>query len=437
MISPTVPEIGPAISSQVCNFLAIGIYLPHNIPHIQDNINLLGGKMPHRFCIFAITALLVVSFCHRLFAAADKDYCVGAYYYPWYTDANFVNGDLSRNQTLIFHLKPRMSPQLGWYSQTRPEIISQHYKWAKYAGIDFFVTSYWGRGSITDNTTRDHMFGNPNRGNIKLAVFFEPTIRAADVTGEINYLCDNYFNRDGYFRIDNKPVIFVYLTRTMTDPILAAYTGNIRKAARDKGVGEVYIVGDEMFGFAKERFKPGRVKLLDAITNYDVYGHLGHLGAGGRYVSAANLDAWKVENALWQAKTHKVERDFIPAVTPGFNDKAVRPGHEPKSRKLNNDSGEFGSLFAGLLEGARQNADHDMIMITSWNEWYEDTQIEPTAIAPPTNIDDSPTARDYTRRLYYNGYGTLYLDIVRDKTTQSAVDNSARQPDTSAANARE
>ena len=25
-------------------------------------------------------------------------------------------------------------------------------------------------------------------------------------------------------------------------------------------------------------------------------------------------------------------------------------------------------------------------MITSWNEWHEDTQIEPVAIAPPTPI---------------------------------------------------
>ena len=147
----------------------------------------------------------------HLFAATDTDYCVGAYYYPWYTDENFDNGDLTRKHTLIYHLKPSLSPELGWYSQTNPEVISQHYKWAKYAGIDFFITSYWGKGSSSDKTISQFMFDNPDRGDIKLAVFFEPVITLANLASEMNYLCDNYFKRPGYFRIDKKPVIFVYL----------------------------------------------------------------------------------------------------------------------------------------------------------------------------------------------------------------------------------
>ena len=166
--------------------------------------------------LFSITivSLLTLSCYSKLFAAADKDYCVGAYYYPWYTDEKFENGDLSRKQTLVYHLKPSLSPELGWYSQTHPEVISQHYKWAKYAGIDFFITSYWGQGSSSDKTISQYMFDNPDRGDVKLAVFFEPVITLANLANEMNYLCDNYFKRPGYFRIDNKPVIFVYLTRT-------------------------------------------------------------------------------------------------------------------------------------------------------------------------------------------------------------------------------
>ena len=183
-----------------------------------------------------------------------------------------------------------------------------------------------------------------------------------------------------------------------------------------------------MFGLT-ERFDADRAKLLDAITNYDVYGHLKHLGAMPPYVTSANLDEWKSVNGLWQAKTNKIGKDFIPAVTPGFNDTAVREGHEPTSRKLNGDSGQFGSLFSGLLDRAKSNADRNMIMVTSWNEWYEDTQIEPTAVAPPTNVDDSATGHNFTRDLYYNGYGTLYLDILRDKTALSAPPGSTVKTD--------
>jgi hypothetical protein len=351
------------------------------------------------------------------FAAKGKNYMVGAYYYPWYTDEKFQNSGLTRSHTLIYHLKPQITPELDWYSQTHPKVVSQHYKWAKYAGVDFFVTSYWGKDTPTDKTIRECMFDNPDRGNIKLAVFFEPDITLKNVSAQTEYLCDNYFKHPGYFRIDNKPVIFVYLTRVMNDANLAEYIKSIRTAARDKGIGEVYIVGDEVFGGA-DRFSAKRVSLLDAITYYDVYGNLGELGASSQYVTTANLNTWESTNKLWQARAHRIGREFIPAVSPGFNDSAVRDGHPPKSRKLNNDSSAFGTLFAGLLDRAKSIADRNMIMVTSWNEWYEDTQIEPTSTASPTNIDDSNTASGFTQGLYYNGYGMLYLDILHNKTSQ-------------------
>jgi hypothetical protein len=58
-------------------------------------------------------------------------------------------------------------------------------------------------------------------------------------------------------------------------------------------------------------------------------------------------------------------------------------------------------------------------MVTSWNEWHEDTQIEPVTPAPATNLDDG--GGYYTDGLYYNGYGMLYLNILRDKTTMLAL----------------
>ena len=153
----------------------------------------------------------------------------------------------------------------------------------------------------------------------------------------------------------------------------------------------MYIAGDEMFG-RSARFNAQRVKMLDAITNYDVYGHSA-ARFDGTICNNYQYNEWKNENDLWKKKANAIGRDFIPAVAPGFNDKAVREGHEPKSRKLNTNTAEFGSLFAALLDKAKLSADRNMIIVTSWNEWYEDSQIEPTKTAPPTNIDDSITGR--------------------------------------------
>jgi hypothetical protein len=55
-----------------------------------------------------------------------------------------------------------------------------------------------------------------------------------------------------------------------------------------------------------------------------------------------------------------------------------------------------------------------MILITSWNEWNEDTAVEPVAPAPATS-DDASGSQLYTQGYAYEGFGTTYLDIVGER----------------------
>ena len=381
--------------------------------------------MAQKLTIVTVIALFLLP-CTTSYAAADKDYFVGAYYYPWYGNNNFHDGsDPTGKNSLVYHLNPRITPQLGWYNQYNSSVISQHYKWAKYAGINFFITSYWGRYSDEDYVIRNCMFNNPDRGDIKLAVFLEPSITPVDhvvtpaeITDQTNYLCDHYFNQSGYFRIDYKPVIFIYVTRAMTDPNLTMCISTIRTAARDKGIGEVYIVGDEVWGSPNTSpAEISRIDQMDAVTNYDIYGNIGR----PRFATDSILNTWQSRNTLWKTFVNGRGKQFIPAVSPGFNNRGIGADMPACSRKLNNENNAFGTLFSGMLDRAKAAADMNMIMVTSWNEWHEDTEIEPTISAPPTNIDDSKTTQNYTQGLYYNGYGMLYLNILRDKTTTLAL----------------
>jgi len=57
-------------------------------------------------------------------------------------------------------------------------------------------------------------------------------------------------------------------------------------------------------------------------------------------------------------------------------------------------------------------AANNILMVSTFNEWHEDTAIEPTIVAAPTTNDDTGT-HALTQGYSYTGYGNLYLDQLR------------------------
>jgi len=86
------------------------------------------------------------------------------------------------------------------------------------------------------------------------------------------------------------------------------------------------------------------------------------------------------------------------------------------SRKLTEKSDE-GSLFLYQLQKALPLVDpavDSMILVNSFNEWHEDTQIEPTAMGGSATEPEMLTGG-----LEYVGYGERYLDILKSQTRKS------------------
>mmetsp|Transcript_16720 Transcript_16720/g.25951 ORF Transcript_16720/g.25951 Transcript_16720/m.25951 type:complete len:477 (-) Transcript_16720:15-1445(-) len=349
---------------------------------------------------------------------------VGVYYYPWHSN------DFHGGKYLRADLEPKQYPALGEYDDRKASVIAKHLEWSKYANINLWVSAWWGPGRRTDTTLKDYILPHddlPDSG-VKIALLYETTgridtnalndtaVATRRVYDDIDYVAKNYFDDDNYHRIDGRPVVLIYISRWLeTYELLDEVVGLMRNASADNG-HDVYIIGDQVWGNAPgDDYEP--FEILDAVTNYDVYGNMNRK----YYAAQDGVDSYHAKQVAWKNAAKRQNCGFIPSVTPGFNDAAVRDGHIPVSRKLSETS-EFGTLFKANLANALtilDDATGSMFLITSFNEWHEDTQIEPVEdnvfqldLNRTTNL---PT--NLTYGLEYQRYGTLYLQLLRDATS--------------------
>ncbi|MEX0677922.1 MAG: hypothetical protein WD063_12650 [Pirellulales bacterium] len=365
-------------------------------------------------------AIALVAFCAA--SPCPGEVVVGAYYYPWY--GPFAGGhDL--NQSVRGHLVPPQPPAIGAYSSRDPKTISAHIDQSHWGNISFWAVSWWGPNSAEDATFRDAILAHPRHAELKYAVHYESTGRLGSIDNpdftnlvpDFRHLANNYFANPSYLRVDGRPVVFMYVTRAYFNSQAARdAVAELRTLMKSKFQLNPYLVGDDLFIGGVDR---GRAKLWDAITDFDVYGTV--LQQKGS-TAAALVELAKVYDDA-RAAIAPLGIAFVPTASPGFNDKGVRGGHPAAPRYLvDGPKSRPGDLFARMLTNVAvprtDPAAGNILMINSFNEWHEDTQIEASGIAPPTNVDDSGKDR-FTEGHYYEGYGEKYLKILRAATVRS------------------
>ena len=351
---------------------------------------------------------------------ADTDYLVGVYYYPWHGD-NFHNGDGYMRKELT----PAHQPSLGEYNDSDPAVIAEHMKMFRKANIGLLVTSWWGPDRVEDSNTKDVIMEHEDVGNLKIALHYETTGRlgtggAGDQLqmprSDIEYMCEHYFNHPNYYKIDGRPVIFMYISRVLHSAGTLEQALLTMRSTASKCGHNLYLIGDSVFEKAPDpttenlMSHSGTLMLLQImmymVLKVDLMGML----------EQSKVDVYYQQQAGWKEQAIKEECHYIPAVSPGYNDRGVRmeSNHPPLSRRITATSDE-GSLFHYQLKQAKQLVDtkvDNLILVNSFNEWHEDTQIEP-AVGDPAN---SPF--NYTQGLEYVGYGDLYLDILGAATSK-------------------
>ncbi len=364
-------------------------------------------------------------------------YLVGAYYYLWYPR------HFQKKRYLRRALDPPQVPVLGIYRSGAAKTVEKQIAWCSRFGIDFLAVSWWPNRPALDWTLRAGLLAAENLTDIRWCIFYETqdlgidrasgTIiwneqKIARLLTDLHSFADDYFPHPSYLKIAGRPVIILYLTRNFHGSG-AEVLGRVREEMRRRGV-DLFIIGDEVFWKVAaagpdpsapptwtETPQKRRIELFDAITSYNMYEsrRLDHQGYGSqsRYLP-------EVEEKYRQYRAVAGDQTvFIPNLIPGYNDRPyrMRRDHYPIPRQWAKGEAE-GSLFSIAFDRLGLNfADPKLpiILITSFNEWIEDTAIEPLSAAPPTDRDLSPEGDLCTQGYLYSGFGRTYLEIIRDK----------------------
>lgn len=347
-----------------------------------------------RFVCFGILVLATFSCTLPLFyvvaaenTGSGKD-LIMAYYYPWY-----IKGDWTRH-------KYQGAPVLGQYGTDDPAVAEKHIDWAAGAGIDSLIVSWWGPGSLTDKHFSKGFLQAKNLESVKFAFIYEAfgvldkeDGKADSIVDFSNpgpmkkmlsdFMCmrDQYFKNPSYLRIGRKPVVVLYVTRQF----VKFGREHIQSLEKDLGM-ELFLIADEAFIDAQSDPVTARngivsdgKSVFDAYTAYNMFENK-NVREGESALDYMRREAFPVYEK-WGSRTV-----FCPHVMPTYHDfrgNRILKGTPEEFRKMIDEVRKIASIPVG--QGINK-----IIMVTSFNEWWEGTTIEPSS-----------------------GYGTSYLDVIQ------------------------
>lgn len=273
-----------------------------------------------------------------------------AYYYIW-----FDPGSWSRAKVDY--------PQLGRYSSDDVNVMRQHVRWAKAAGIRGFIVSW--KSTPTLDARLDALVSIAEAEDFKLVIIYEGLdfnrnpLPASQIDADIGSFVSRYANR-APFDLFEKPVV--------------VWSGIWQYSREDvQKISQHWR--NQVLLLATEKNVQGYQRVADLVDGNAYYWSSVNPETNGGYQD--KLDAMsKVihdNHGLW-----------IAPAAPGFDARLVG-GTTVVDRK-------DGATFRKQMDNAL-NSSPDAVGIISWNEFSENTYIEPS-----------------------RKYGDLYLQVLADMT---------------------
>ena len=259
-----------------------------------------------------------------------------AYYYIWFDESSW-----DRAKTDY--------PLLGRYSSDDRAVMEKHIQWAKEAGIDGFLVS-WKHTERLDRRLAQ-LIDVAEAEDFKLGIVYEGLdferhpLPAATVAADLDVFLDRYAGRDAFKMYERPLVIWSGTWRFSTEDI-----ESVAGPRRD------------------------RLMLLATEKNVEGFQRVEHTVDGDAYYwSSVNPDTYPDypgKLASVGAAVHAAGGTWIAPAAPGFDAKMVG-GTSVVAR---NDGQTLRREMAAALESAP-----DAVGLISWNEFSENTYVEPSS----------------------------------------------------------
>jgi hypothetical protein len=297
---------------------------------------------------------------------SEPSYKVAAFYYPWYgtpeIDGKWVHWG-QNGHTPPADIGSDFYPVLGPYSSNDAEVVDQHMRWLRAAGVGVIIVSWWGQGDHEERPV-PLILKTAEHYNIKVAFHIEPyNTRTADgLVSDVKYIYQQYGSSPAFFRSSETSKY-----STSTNPKGMFFVWCI-KSAGSCGQQKVDASYWQAAMDAIHALPEGGLVIANVTDGSWISG--GHFDGLYNY---ATLHMDQAGGFSW-ARTMPADSLYIPSVIPGFS--AQRVGYPSDTTVPRNDGQTYNDQWTAALNTGVQPA---MVTITSFNEWHEGSMIEQAA----------------------------------------------------------
>jgi hypothetical protein len=308
-----------------------------------------------------------------------------------------------------------LNPLLGYYDESRPEVADWHIRWAREAGISFFVFDwYYNQDCFYLNDALEKGFlGSQLADEMEFCIDwcneghcqeFKPLDFSQQALDQfMRVLCERYLHRENYLRANGWPVVLIHQPwRIATahggwEGCAAALEG-MRKVARGYGHPGIFFVAvqnsPEIMPFGRGGY--------DAVTAY-AYGFAG-VPWGGPDRSLPYEALLPRHRECFEEASRRAEEQgigYIPSGWIGWDD--AGRSKERAVRTVGNTPAAFRRMVQALPQAADPSL--SLALFEAWNEWGEGGAAEPGI---------------------RHGFG--YLDAIRDALTDDSGARTVYRP---------